>query len=291
MSTRQKKALLLMLVLMFISTNVYAAFSFVDNGDGTVTDERTGLIWLEDDDCYSIQNWDNAMSSAAGLNDGECGLTDGSAEGDWRLPTKEELQGIGTDPPVTWDTPTPAVTWTIPGFPFNIDPVNSMCWAGIEGSTSTQAWQVMMYNGYSSLNSKNLNLRVWPVRYGDSDDDGVNDDVDNCPAEANPNQENDDGDALGDVCDPDTVYGYIDLSGAALENVIVRIYQTTCGGDIELVSDTTDSDGYYSFGNLGNGFYHVIPEDIDYTFAPEADYLQIPQPEIQPFDYTATSAP
>jgi len=37
----------------------------------------------------------------------------------------------------------------------------------------------------------------------DTDLDGIFDDVDNCVAIANPGQENSDGDALGDVCDPD----------------------------------------------------------------------------------------
>jgi hypothetical protein len=37
---------------------------------------------------------------------------------------------------------------------------------------------------------------------GDSDGDGVPDDQDNCPFVANPGQENEDGDAYGDACDP-----------------------------------------------------------------------------------------
>lgn len=37
----------------------------------------------------------------------------------------------------------------------------------------------------------------------DSDEDGVNDDVDNCPNAFNPNQEDNDNDQIGDVCDPD----------------------------------------------------------------------------------------
>ena len=36
---------------------------------------------------------------------------------------------------------------------------------------------------------------------GDVDDDLVNDDVDNCPINANTNQADVDGDGMGDVCD------------------------------------------------------------------------------------------
>lgn len=37
---------------------------------------------------------------------------------------------------------------------------------------------------------------------GDVDGDGTTDDVDNCPADANADQHDEDGDAIGDVCDP-----------------------------------------------------------------------------------------
>ncbi|MEJ2240301.1 MAG: hypothetical protein P8X82_18580, partial [Gemmatimonadales bacterium] len=35
---------------------------FADNGDGTVTDNLTGLIWLQNADCFWIRNWTDALS-------------------------------------------------------------------------------------------------------------------------------------------------------------------------------------------------------------------------------------
>ena len=47
------------------------------------------------------------------------------------------------------------------------------------------------------------NIPTVTVGSPDGDDDGVADDVDNCPATPNADQANFDGDALGDACDPD----------------------------------------------------------------------------------------
>ena len=53
----------------------------------------------------------------------------------------------------------------------------------------------------------------------DSDEDGVNDDLDNCPAIFNPSQRDSDGDGGGDTCDPNcpdldglNPVGFIDYS-------------------------------------------------------------------------------
>ena len=63
---------------------------YVDCGNGTVTDTVTGLIWLKNADCLGRKNWAAANAAAAVLADGQCGLTDGSSPGDWRLPTLDE---------------------------------------------------------------------------------------------------------------------------------------------------------------------------------------------------------
>ena len=67
---------------------------FTVNGDGTVTDNLTNLIWLHDSDCFGNRYWQTALDDANGLASGDCGLTDGSVAGDWRLPNARELQSL-----------------------------------------------------------------------------------------------------------------------------------------------------------------------------------------------------
>jgi hypothetical protein len=64
---------------------------FVDNGDGTVTDNSTGLVWMKNANAFGICWWDGATEVAQALQDGQYGLTDGSQAGDWRVPTIQEL--------------------------------------------------------------------------------------------------------------------------------------------------------------------------------------------------------
>jgi hypothetical protein len=65
---------------------------YVNCGNGTVTDNVTGLIWLQDGGCLPAANWAAANEAAAQLEDGDCAgaLRDGSSPGDWRLPTRDE---------------------------------------------------------------------------------------------------------------------------------------------------------------------------------------------------------
>lgn len=67
---------------------------FVDCSNGTVTDTETGLIWLKNANCFAISDYATTNNDAAGLHTGQCGLTDGSSTGDWRLPTVAEWQSI-----------------------------------------------------------------------------------------------------------------------------------------------------------------------------------------------------
>jgi hypothetical protein len=173
---------------------------FSDNLDGTVTDCRTGLIWLQNANCYGGQTWDNATTKADRLNDGECGLSDGSIAGDWWLPTKEELQGIGTDPPATWGSGSPLVTWAMPDAPF-VNVSSGIYWSSTEYSL-TVAWRIDMSDGVTGSTHKfHDGYLLWPVRSTDRDGDGLDDHADNCPDTCNAQQSDADGDYIGDVCD------------------------------------------------------------------------------------------
>jgi len=66
---------------------------WADNDDGTVTDTVTGLIWLKQANCIN-QPWSAAIAAVNSLASGQCGLTDGSAAGSWRMPNRNEMQSL-----------------------------------------------------------------------------------------------------------------------------------------------------------------------------------------------------
>jgi hypothetical protein len=67
---------------------------FTDNGDGTVTDHLTGLVWLKEAKCSGKLEFTKALEFSNNLADGQCGLDDGSNPGDWRLPNILELWSL-----------------------------------------------------------------------------------------------------------------------------------------------------------------------------------------------------
>ena len=134
---------------------------FTDRGDGTVKDNLTGLIWLRNANCFGEETWFNALSVCETLASPTCGLTDGSVEGDWRLPNLKELQSL-----LDFGQEGPALP---PGHPF----VGGIWTAGDNYWSSTtylphndQAWYVELYNGVTDAYGKvNIDL-IWPVRGG-----------------------------------------------------------------------------------------------------------------------------
>jgi hypothetical protein len=153
-----------------------AVLSYTDNGDGTITDNNTGLMWEKKSadgtihDQNTTYTWANAFAvHVAGLNAGSgfAGHTD------WRLPNIKELQSI-----VNYENANPAVSPA-----FNTACVaactvlscsctaGSSCWASSSYVLSylfgpAFAWNVSFFDGSVNANNKsNVNF-VRAVRGG-----------------------------------------------------------------------------------------------------------------------------
>jgi hypothetical protein len=129
---------------------------FTDNGDGTVMDKQTGLVWLKNANCFGTRIWSDAITDSNGLNSGECGLTDGTIEGDWRLPNRFELESLldlGNNSPAL---PT--------GHPFT-GVQFYYYWSSTTHVYTDHVWLVTIYDGGVNFYIKtSSHFHVWPVR-------------------------------------------------------------------------------------------------------------------------------
>ncbi|WP_031385475.1 Lcl C-terminal domain-containing protein [Desulfonatronum thiodismutans] len=75
-------ACLLCLTGLAISDEAHAQ-RFLDNGNGTVTDTRTRLVWVKNPDQFPKMNWFDAETACSSASVGGIG--------GWRLPTMQEL--------------------------------------------------------------------------------------------------------------------------------------------------------------------------------------------------------
>lgn len=151
---------------------------YTDLANGTVRDNDTGLIWLKNANAFGGPlSWDAATSAAASLSDGEHGLTDGSIDGDWRLPTNEEWEEFVDPsyfrPPLgnaqrngQWSEGNPFTgvqTEKIPNSPID----GALYWS------SSGSDVACYFGGYGSLLSgdkiEGYAHFAWPVRDGEQD--------------------------------------------------------------------------------------------------------------------------
>lgn len=124
---------------------------FTDNGDGTVTDNLTGLMWTKEAN-HGFDFWQDAIDycnsySLAGYND-------------WRLPNINELHSL-----VDLAQNNPALPV---GHPFT-GVKSSNYWSSTTDATNygLYAWYVYLDDGYVKVSYKDGDFRyMWPVRGG-----------------------------------------------------------------------------------------------------------------------------
>lgn len=139
------------------------ASRFIDNKDGTVVDNLTKLVWLKNANCFGMLDLKEAELAVRALKEGDCGpnpdlvLSDGSAAGDWRLPTMSELCSL-----IDFSRRDPALP---NGHFFSNVP------AGYHWSVTTLdhhselAWIVYIESGTTCYEDvKNHAGHIWPVR-------------------------------------------------------------------------------------------------------------------------------
>jgi len=129
---------------------------FTDNGDGTVTDNLTGLIWLKDANCFGLKSWQDALDAANNLADGQCGLSDGSQTGDWRLPNSKELRSLIDYSQYFFALPL--------GNPFNRVQLDYYWSSSTYAYITDRALIVYMGNAFVFATDKTDIKYVWPVR-------------------------------------------------------------------------------------------------------------------------------
>jgi len=147
-----------------------------DNKDGTVTDMTTGLIWLknvagwggyqhwadwdwDDDGTYEVDAWGRVGILENGSPG--AGLSDGSAAGDWRLPTLNELKwATSGDEKVLCESP--GFFTDLPCGPGTLD----MVWTSTPTAESGRNVEaIQMDGGAGGSGQKQMNkMWVWPVR-------------------------------------------------------------------------------------------------------------------------------
>ncbi len=137
---------------------VWPAPRFIDNGDGTVTDNLTGLLWLQAANCFGAQNWTAALTTVNALANGGCGLSDGSSAGDWRLPNAKELTSL-----IDYSQSGPALS---PGHPFSGVQLNFYWSSSTYALSTSEAWNVFLNDGRRLFSNKGNAHYIWAVRGG-----------------------------------------------------------------------------------------------------------------------------
>ncbi|MDA3924209.1 MAG: DUF1566 domain-containing protein [Kiritimatiellae bacterium] len=126
---------------------------FTDNGNGTVVDNLTGLMWFKDAGVIPSTNWNDAVSFCSNINF--------AGYDDWRLPNMHEMESL-----VDYGE---AGTYGVPSLPAN-HPflfVGMLYWSSTTYTDTDRAYSVRVDNyPYIYISDKIDKRSVLPVRGG-----------------------------------------------------------------------------------------------------------------------------
>ncbi|NIA11879.1 MAG: DUF1566 domain-containing protein, partial [Nitrospiraceae bacterium] len=130
---------------------------FIDNNDGTVTDQLTGLMWTKITDYPNRNlNWYEALNYVSDMNQG---IINNFGYHDWRLPNVEEFEDIADPRNIAPGLPT--------GHPFIIRSYGGQWSSSTVVDNPNRAYMFSLYHGTISSNGKLMGgALVWPVRGG-----------------------------------------------------------------------------------------------------------------------------
>lgn len=129
-----------------------SSLSFVNNGDGTVTDTNTGLMWAR---CSGGQSGADCASGTAYLETWQSALTyaeNATLAGydDWRLPNQRELLSL-----IDYSTVNPAIDEIF----FPATPI-SLFWSASPYAYFGGAWHFSLYDGYVGTRYDSYSVRL-----------------------------------------------------------------------------------------------------------------------------------
>lgn len=139
---------------------------FTDNGDGTVTDNLTGLMWLKDGNCFGKKIWQEGLDAVADLNANPGTYTCGgytATYDDWVLPNVNELESLANaeeSNPASWLN---SQGFLNVGLAYHSDYYWSSTTSPVS-ATHDHAWEVNMGGSYVQHTNKVKYNYVWPVR-------------------------------------------------------------------------------------------------------------------------------
>ena len=133
---------------------------FIDNGNGTLSDALTGLVWTKNmNPVKKAITWQEALDYVAGMNKG---AYPNFGYVDWRLPNRKELESLQH-----YHTPRP---WAASTILFTDYPGKSFWTSTTHMGNMQYAWSVVITSGTITDSTFELNEKakvasyLWPVR-------------------------------------------------------------------------------------------------------------------------------